>query len=175
MGSRSGRSGFTLLEIVVVLVVVAILATLTIPVFSKLRERAQRAQCAANLRNLYLAADLYVQQKESWPQIRLENMDESALRLYADAWVAALEPFGATRKTWICPTIQDSESEDYNQPGNARIDYWPTPFDDKPVTPHKWSRMPWFSEQGDAHGGGNLIVFADGSISDLKTVAAKAK
>jgi len=31
----------------------------------------------------------------------------------------------------------------------------------------------WFGESADVHGNGNLIVFTDGSISDLKTIAAK--
>ncbi len=30
----------------------------------------------------------------------------------------------------------------------------------------------WFVEAGDVHGHGNLIIFTDGSISDLKTVAS---
>jgi hypothetical protein len=45
-------------------------------------------------------------------------------------------------------------------------------FDDKPASPHQWPRQPWFAEVGDVHGNGNLIVFTDGSISDLKTIAA---
>jgi len=31
----------------------------------------------------------------------------------------------------------------------------------------------WFAEVGDVHGHGNLIIFTDGSISDLKTVTGK--
>jgi hypothetical protein len=60
---------------------------------------------------------------------------------------------------------------DYSKPENAPLDYMPMPFDDKPTTPHQWSRQPWFVEIGDVHGNGNLIIFTDGSISDLKTVA----
>jgi hypothetical protein len=45
-------------------------------------------------------------------------------------------------------------------------------FDDKPTTPHQWPRQPWFAEVGDGHGHGNLIIFTDGSIGDLKTVVA---
>jgi hypothetical protein len=52
-------------------------------------------------------------------------------------------------------------------PQNARLDYMPMPFDDKPTTSHQ---QPWFVETGDVHGSGNLLVFADGSIGDLKTI-----
>jgi hypothetical protein len=32
---------------------------------------------------------------------------------------------------------------------------------------NQWPRQPWFVETGDVHGNGNLVVFTDGSISDL--------
>ncbi|MEN3369717.1 MAG: hypothetical protein V7609_1860 [Verrucomicrobiota bacterium] len=170
-GCRGGAA-FTLLEVLIVIVVIAILATLTIPVMSKLRERAQRAQCTANLHSLHVAANLCLQQNGSWPQIRLAGADDTSLQNYANAWVTALAPFGAERKTWICPTIQDKERTDYTQPENARIDYLVMSFDDKPMTPHRWSNMPWFAEAGDVHGNGSLMVFPDGSVRDLKTVVA---
>jgi hypothetical protein len=132
----------------------------------------QRAQCSSNLRNLHVAANLFVQQNGSWPQISYPSTADSSLQ-YAKEWIAALEPFGVTRKTWICPAIENLlNNPDYTVETDARIDYVATPFDDKPGSPHQWPRQPWFVEVGDVHGNGNLIVFADGSISDLKTVAA---
>ncbi len=137
-----------------------------------MRARAQRAQCIANLRNLYVAANLFVQQNGSWPQIPMANESESAQQDYANAWIAALAPFGPTQKTWICVTMQNLlGNPDLSKPENIRVDYLAMPFDDKPLTPHQWPRQPWFIENGDLHGHGNLIVFTDGSISDLKTVA----
>jgi hypothetical protein len=41
------------------------------------------------------------------------------------------------------------------------------PFDDKPMTPHQWPRQPWFVENANVHGNGQLIIFTDGSIADL--------
>jgi len=169
---RSKPAAFSLLELVIAIVIIAILAILLIPVISTLRARAQRAQCAANLRNLYVAANLYLQEKGNWPQIRLADNDDSASQAYAKQWIEALKPFGATEKTWICPTVQSQTESDYTKPENVRTDYFAMPFDDKPATPHQWPRQPWFAEVGDVHGNGNLIVFADGSISDLKTIAA---
>ena len=64
-------------------------------------------------------------------------------------------------------------SPDYLTSGNERIDYVPTPFDDKPTTPHEWPRQPWFIETGDVHGNGNLIIFTDGSIAETKNVLSK--
>lgn len=165
---------FTLLELLTVVIIIGILVILLIPVFSAARSRAQRAQCTSNLRSLYLAADIFVQQQGSWPQIRMSDSD-SAEDDYAKAWIAALAPFGPTQKTWICPTVQDLlHNPDLSKSENVRIDYMATTFDDKPVTPHRWPRQPWFAEVGDVHGNGNLIIFTDGSVSDLKTIAAKA-
>ncbi len=173
-GERFHRAAFTVLEVFVVIVIITIVATLLIPVWSVMRARAQRVQCTANLHSLYLAANLFVQQNNSWPQIKPGTSDAGETD-YANAWISTLEAFGITRKTWICPTIQAlMENPDYTKSENARLDYVPMPFDDKPTTSHQWPRQPWFVETGDAHGNGNLIAFTDGSVSDLKTIASAA-
>lgn len=159
-----------MLEILVAVIVLGILATLLLAVTSKFRARAQRVQCTSNLRNLYVAANLFVQENGSWPQIRMAANSDTAELDYAQAWIAALTPFGPTRKTWICPTVQElQQSPDLSKLENVRVDYIATPFDDKPLSPRQWPRQPWFAEIADVHGNGNLIVFTDGSISDLKT------
>ena len=173
-GERGAR-GFTLLELGVVVLVIAILVAIIIPIVSKMRERAQRVKCANNLRNLGVAGNLYLQQHGSWPQIPAASAEVPGTD-YATAWIAALEPFNAKRETWICPTIQNlMGNPDITDPENTRVDYIATPFDDKPITPAQWPRQPWFIERGAVHGNGNLIIFTDGSISDLGTVIAESK
>ncbi len=165
--------GFTLLELLIVFVIIGILAILLLPAISALRARAQRVQCMGNLRSLYTGTELFIQQNGSWPQIAMSDSD-SAEDDYANAWIAALQSFGPTQKTWICPTIQNLlGNPDLSDPSNVRIDYVATSFDDKPTTPHQWPQAPWFAEVGDVHGHGNLIIFTDGSISDLRTVTGK--
>lgn len=174
VGQRSAGDGFTLLEVAVVIVVIAILTAIIIPVVSKMRERAQRVKCANNLRNLSAAANLYVQQNGAWPQIG-PAAAEGPTDEYAAAWIAALAPFNARPETWICPTVQNLlGNPDFTQPDDMRVDYIATPFDDKPTTPTQWPRQPWFIERGNVHGSGNLIIFTDGSISDLNTVVQSA-
>lgn len=170
---QRSSEGFTLLEILVVLVIIGILVTLSFPLVSGMRARAQRVQCMANLRSLYTATELYIQTNGTWPQIAMSDDDDEIQ--YANAWITALKPFGPTQKTWICPTIQNLlGNPNLGDPANVRLDYVATTFDDKPLTPHLWPRQPWFAEVGDVHGNGNLIIFTDGSISDLNTVAKKA-
>jgi prepilin-type N-terminal cleavage/methylation domain-containing protein len=166
--------GFSIIEMMVTLLIIGILIGLTIMTIRGLRARAQRVQCTNNLRNLAVAANLYVQQYGSWPQIA-PAAPGTPTQTFAESWVSVLAPFGAERKTWICPAIQNSlNNPDYSKPETARIDYMPMTFDDKPTTPHQWPRQPWFIETGDVHGSGNLIIFTDGSVSDVKTVLETA-
>ncbi len=172
MTTRRSAAAFTLLELLIALVIIGILITLLIPVYGHLRERAQKVQCMANLRGLYVGTEAYIQRNGSWPQIFIKNyeVDED----YANAWVAALAPFGIERSAWICPTIQEQlHNPDYNDPAKARLDYVSTGFDDKPTSPHQWPRQPWFIETGDVHGNGNLIIFTDGSIVETNDVLPK--
>ena len=178
------RQAFTLFELLVVVVIVAILVVLTLPVIGMLRARAQRVQCTANLKNLQVAAQLYMQEKQMWPQFRPGGDGDEGWADFAKQWMAALAPHGPTPKTWICPTRQNMlGNPDYLEPGHERIDYIPPPFDDKPTTPFDLGTpnkpgqavpMPWFVEAEDVHGNGNLVVFADGSVSDLKSIAGTA-
>lgn len=157
------------------IVVIAILGILLFPVLGGIRARAQRVQCMANLSSLYAATELFIQQNGNWPQIPTVDDSDGAEQVYAKNWIDALSPFGPSQKTWICPTMQVSmRNPDLSDPQNLRIDYTASTFDDKPTTPHQWARQPWFAETGDVHGNGNLIIFTDGSIGDLKTAAGSA-
>ena len=162
------------MEMVTVVAIIAILAVLLIPIIEKLRARAQRVQCMANLRNLHIAAAQYVQDNNYWPQIQSSSDEDDTA--YAQEWIAALAPYQLQKKSWICPTLQHVlGNPDYNSTGNERVDYFGMPFDDKPMTPYQWPRQPWFVESADVHGQGQLIIFTDGSISDMKTVLAESK
>lgn len=173
-GCASGRFvAFTLLELLIVLAIIGILGTLLMPVYAGMRARAQRVQCVANLHNLYLAADLFLQRNGNWPQIT-HGQSDTGPQDFANAWFDALAPFGPTRQTWICPALQEVlHNPDYLLPEDARLDYFPMSFDDKPTTPHQWPRQPWFIETANVHGNGNLIIFTDGSIVETNDVLPK--
>ena len=170
---KKSQSAFTLFEMLITLGVISILVVLMLPVIGKLRARAQRLQCMGNLRSLHIAAEQYLQDNNQWPQISGAKTNPVG---YAQKWIAALAPYKLTAKTWICPTVENAlGNPNYATPGREACDYFPMPFDDKPLTPHQWPRQPWFVENANAHGNGQLIIFTDGSISDLLTLVNNPK
>ncbi len=171
---RSQRclSGFTLLELLTVMVVIGILACLLIPGFSAFRSRAQRMACSTNLQSLYGAANLYTQEHGRWPQVQTKDIHGPA---YIQGWIAALQPYGLTQINWVCPSVQNMMmSPDLSKPGNARLDYFATPFDDSERGAYRWPTQPWFVERGDVHGDGNLVIFTNGQITSLQELAKQA-
>ena len=118
---------------------------------------AERAKCMGNMRGLHLALSSYLNEKNHWPQ------PSSWAEAEGTWWIQEMEPYGADAKMWHCPTITRME-QDLPAGQKSQIHYWPTLFDDKPMTARRWATMPWLTEIADAHGDGALIIFTDGSI-----------
>ena len=66
-GGKGGfNRAFTLIELLVVIAIIAILAALLLPALAAAKEKAQRASCASNLKQLALAISLYAGDNEDF-------------------------------------------------------------------------------------------------------------
>ena len=160
------RGAFTLLELIICMLVVAILFVLTFPVVNQVQRREEKIHCIANLRSLHVATNSYMQDHHSWPQIPVAyGQDQATL---STAWIEALKPYGLTQINWICPTTQKNlNNPDLNDSKNVRTDYTAFPYDKNPQSPFRYSTQPWYIENIDAHGNGNLLIFPDGHTAEL--------
>ena len=58
--SVAPRHAFTLIELLVVIAIIALLAAILFPVFARARENGRRASCLSNMKQIGLAARMYM-------------------------------------------------------------------------------------------------------------------
>jgi prepilin-type N-terminal cleavage/methylation domain-containing protein len=93
--SMDMRRGFTLIELLVVIAIIAILAAMLLPVLSRAKESGRRISCLNQLKQLSLAAQLFVD----------ENAGNYPPRSETDRWPNRLyDNYGRNLKLLLCPS-----------------------------------------------------------------------
>ncbi len=121
---RHKAAGFSLVEILVVIAIVAVLLGLLIPTLRNVRERADEATCASNLRQIGIALLSYHNDYNQLP-IGWAGEDytwNSALKSYLPTYNAGGNP-NRVRIKLACPRIPRQNELDYNYMYNDNLYY----------------------------------------------------
>jgi prepilin-type N-terminal cleavage/methylation domain-containing protein/prepilin-type processing-associated H-X9-DG protein len=90
---QTRSAAFTLIELLVVIAIIAILAAILFPVFAQAREKARQASCLSHVKQLGLAAQMYVQDyDETFPLFTYDYQT-----YWAGARVVPGQPLDKTR------------------------------------------------------------------------------
>ena len=73
--SPEQRCGFTLIELLVVIAIIGILASLLLPSLANAKEYSRRVKCISNLRQMGIAAQVYVDNNRNYYPIAYYGMD----------------------------------------------------------------------------------------------------
>jgi len=65
--------GFTLIELLVVIAIIGMLSSILLPALSKAREKGRQAVCISNLKEIFLAIEMYKNDNDEWYPLRSDS------------------------------------------------------------------------------------------------------
>ncbi|MGC1480444.1 MAG: type II secretion system protein [Chthoniobacterales bacterium] len=130
--TKVSKRGFSLIELVIVVAILGLLATLAVPAMSRMQERAKSTSCAANLRAVGVAVQIFAQDNQNrLPTIEGYPSDpiyDGEMAEKAQTMMGALGPYGLTESTLECP----ADSVWFEKEGTSY--FWKPTLDDELVS-----------------------------------------
>lgn len=105
------KKGFTLIELLVVIAIIAILAAMLLPALSSAREKGRQAVCLNNLKQIYLALELYANDyDELYPRAAGGvPWDEVDIDDGTYGWMQQLFPYLQNKNIYKCLSVKNSK------------------------------------------------------------------
>jgi len=91
------RRAFTLIELLVVIAIIATLAAILFPVFTQAREKARAVKCVSNMRQVSVAAGMYLDDNDGRLYFHHAGLEEIT-------WASRLQPYTRNQAIYVCPS-----------------------------------------------------------------------
>jgi prepilin-type N-terminal cleavage/methylation domain-containing protein len=120
--NRRPNPAFTLIELLVVIAIIAILAAMLLPALSSAKQKAIRAQCMSNVKQIEIAINIYVgDYNDKLPVIDTNSIGNNWVWDLADGVAQPMLRSGLTKKAFYCPGTSPRFSDVINYAGGPGI------------------------------------------------------
>jgi prepilin-type N-terminal cleavage/methylation domain-containing protein len=151
--SAGRRPGFTLIELLVVIAIIAILAALLLPALARAKEKAHRAVCKSNMRQVSLTAIMYAGDSADAFPTAVWNpptgvQSTHAVWLPTNVYNYFVTTARVSTNCLSCPNMARVGSWFWFKPDRVRVGYFclwsvPTQIDTRPRDGNYGPSIPW--------------------------------